>query len=61
MPQLIEQKSKLLGKGLANLRTQCRIILVGSLREADLHFLFPLFLFRFAALRSSAEIAVAAD
>lgn len=61
MAQLIEQESKLLCKGLANLRTQRRIVLIGSLRKADFHFRFTLFLVFFAVLRSSAEIAAVAE
>ena len=61
MSKLVEEKSKLLGESLTYLREQRCVAPVSALREADLHFRFLGFLFRFRALRSSAEMASLAD
>jgi hypothetical protein len=61
MPELVQKKPELLRKRFSHIWEQRSIVLVSPRGEAGFHFRFLGFLLRSPVLRSSAEMAAAAD
>lgn len=61
MVEVVEKKTQLLSEGLAGWLWQLRVIFVGPMSKAKLHFLFLEFLLPLGTRRSNAAIAAAAE